>query len=172
MIKEAMERDHKKLGPQLELFMFNETAQGMPYWLPRGWKLYQALMQYSRDVQDLHEYQEISAPVINNNKLWIISGMNCPNAMMEFGRKPRSYKELPIRYSEYDVLHRKEKTGQLNGLLRVQEFRQDDDHTFVTEDMIEAEIDDILSIADEICSPQDPRTSWAISSSGTTRKQF
>jgi threonyl-tRNA synthetase len=183
MIKEAMERDHKKLGPQLELFMFNETAQGMPYWLPRGWKLYQALMQYSRDVQDLHEYQEISAPVINNNKLWIISGhwahyvnnmfiipgkdedekytvesvdtmaakpMNCPNAMMEFGRKPRSYKELPIRYSEYDVLHRKEKTGQLNGLLRVQEFRQDDDHTFVTEDMIEAEIDDILSIADEI----------------------
>ena len=183
MIKEAMERDHKKLGPQLELFMFTETAQGMPYWLPRGWKLYQALMQYSRDVQDLHEYEEISAPVINNNKLWIISGhwahyvnnmfiipgkdendtytvesvdtmaakpMNCPNAMMEFKRKPRSYKELPIRYSEYDVLHRKEKTGQLNGLLRVQEFRQDDDHTFVTEDMIEAEIDDILSIADEI----------------------
>ena len=183
MIKEAMERDHKKLGPQLELFMFNETAQGMPYWLPRGWKLYQALMQYSRDIQDLHEYQEISAPLINNKKLWLISGhwahyvnnmfiipgkdedeqlsieavdtmaakpMNCPNAMMEFKRKPRSYKELPIRYSEYDVLHRKEKTGQLNGLLRVQEFRQDDDHTFVTEDMIEAEIDDILSIADEI----------------------
>ena len=155
----------------------------MPYWLPRGWKLYQALMQYSRDIQDLHEYQEISAPLINNKKLWLISGhwahyvnnmfiipgkdedeklsietvdtmaakpMNCPNAMMEFKRKPRSYKELPIRYSEYDVLHRKEKTGQLNGLLRVQEFRQDDDHTFVTEDMIEAEIDDILSIADEI----------------------
>ena len=181
--QEALERDHKKLGPQLELFMFNETAQGMPYWLPRGWKLYQALMQYSRDVQDLHEYEEISAPLINNNKLWIISGhwahyvnnmfivpgkdeneqydvtaidtmaakpMNCPNAMMEFKRKPRSYKELPIRYSEYDVLHRKEKTGQLNGLLRVQEFRQDDDHTFVSEDMIESEIDDILSIADEI----------------------
>ena len=74
MIKEAMERDHKKLGPQLELFMFNETAQGMPYWLPRGWKLYQALMQYSRDIQDLHEYQEISAPLINNKKLWLISG--------------------------------------------------------------------------------------------------
>jgi threonyl-tRNA synthetase len=70
--------------------------------------------------------------------------------MLEFKRKPRSYKELPIRYSEYDVLHRKEKTGQLNGLLRVQEFRQDDDHTFVTEDQIEAEIADILDIADEI----------------------
>ena len=183
LIKEAMERDHKKLGPQLDLFMFDETAQGMPYWLPRGWRVFNTLLEYWRGIHDLHGYQEISAPIINNKKLWLISGhwahyvnnmfiipgkdedekytvesvdtmaakpMNCPNAMMEFGRKPRSYKELPIRYSEYDVLHRKEKTGQLNGLLRVQEFRQDDDHTFVTEDMIEAEIDDILSIADEI----------------------
>lgn len=183
MIKEAMERDHKKLGPQLELFMFSDTAQGMPYWLPRGWQLYRCLLDYSREVQTLHDYSEISAPVINNKKLWLVSGhwahyvdnmfiipgkdgdkkftydaidtmaakpMNCPNAMLEFKRKPRSYKELPIRYSEYDVLHRKEKTGQLNGLLRVQEFRQDDDHTFVTEDQIEAEIADILEIADEI----------------------
>ena len=183
LIKEAMERDHKKLGPQLDLFMFDETAQGMPYWLPRGWRVFNTLLEYWRGIHDLHGYQEISAPIINNKKLWLISGhwahyvnnmfiipgkdedekysieavdtmaakpMNCPNAMMEFKRKPRSYKELPIRYSEYDVLHRKEKTGQLNGLLRVQEFRQDDDHTFVTEDMIEAEIDDILSIADEI----------------------
>lgn len=183
MVKEAMERDHKKLGPQLELFMFNETAQGMPYWLPRGWQLYQCLLNYSREVQTLHGYSEISAPLINNKKLWLVSGhwahyqdnmfiipgkdgdlkfsldaidtmaakpMNCPNAMMEFKRKPRSYKELPIRYSEYDVLHRKEKTGQLNGLLRVQEFRQDDDHTFISEDQIESEIADILDIADEI----------------------
>ena len=179
MIKEAMERDHKKLGPQLELFMFTETAQGMPYWLPRGWKLYQALMQYSRDVQDLHEYEEISAPVINNNKLWIISGhwahyvnnmfiipgkdgqieaddtmaakpMNCPNAMNVFKRRVHSYRDLPIRYSETDVVHRKEKTGQLNGLFRVQMFRQDDDHTFVMESQIEDEIKDILAIADEI----------------------
>ena len=183
LIKEAMERDHKKLGPQLDLFMFDETAQGMPYWLPRGWRVFNTLLEYWRGIHDLHGYQEISAPIINNKKLWLISGhwahyvnnmfiipgkdendtytvesvdtmaakpTNCPNAMMEFKRKPRSYKELPIRYSEYDVLHRKEKTGQLNGLLRVQEFRQDDDHTFVTEDMIEAEIDDILSIADEI----------------------
>ncbi len=76
--------------------------------------------------------------------------MNCPNAMMTYKRTVHSYKELPIRYSEYDVLHRKEKSGQMNGLFRVQEFRQDDDHTFVMESQIEDEIADIISIADEI----------------------
>lgn len=215
LIREAQERDHKKLGREQELFMFDETAPGMPYWLPRGWKLYQALLKYSREVQARHGYTEISAPLINNKKLWLISGhwahyinnmfmvpgisgwlaadaeipgvlenaseesgekkavkiqagsvlynrenldtmaakpMNCPNAMLTFKRKNRSYKELPIRYSEYDVLHRKEKSGQMNGLFRVQEFRQDDDHTFVAENQIEAEIADIITIADEIYS--------------------
>ena len=213
MIEEARERDHKKIGAQLELFMFDETAPGMPYWLPRGWVMYQTLLKYSRELQKAHGYTEISAPLINNKKLWLISGhwahylnnmfivpgieghvtadadisgvienpkdtaaeakavkimagsvvynrenldtmaakpMNCPNAMMTFKRKNRSYKELPIRYSEYDVLHRKEKSGQMNGLFRVQEFRQDDDHTFVMESQIKDEIKDIISIADEI----------------------
>ena len=195
LIQEALERDHKKIGPELDLFMFNETAPGMPYWLPRGWKMYQKLLRYSREIQEQHQYQEISAPLINNKKLWLISGhwahyvnnmflvpgvtdgtsatdtvesdntaafsietqdtmaakpMNCPNAMMEYKRTNHSYKELPIRYSEYDVLHRKEKSGQMNGLFRVQEFRQDDDHTFVTEEQIKDEIMDIISIADEI----------------------
>ncbi len=215
MIEEARERDHKKIGAQLDLFMFDETAPGMPYWLPRGWQLYQALMKYSREIQRKHGYTEISAPLINNKKLWLISGhwahylnnmfivpgieghlkgeaeianvtediknpdaetkavkledgtvvynreavdtmaakpMNCPNAMMAYKRTNRSYKELPIRYSEYDVLHRKEKSGQMNGLFRVQEFRQDDDHTFVMESQIKEEIADIISIADEIYS--------------------
>ncbi len=213
MIAEALERDHKKIGAQQDLFMFDETAPGMPYWLPRGWRLYQELLRYSRELQDKHGYTEISAPVINNKKLWLISGhwahyvnnmfmipgisgwmkadaeipgvldnlqeglaetaevklpagsplfnlqgddtmaakpMNCPNAMTTYKRTVHSYKELPIRYSEYDVLHRKEKSGQMNGLFRVQEFRQDDDHTFVMESQIEEEIDDILSIANEI----------------------
>ena len=213
MIEEAKERDHRKIGAQLELFMFNETAPGMPYWLPRGWQMYQALLKYSRQLQRKHGYTEIAAPLINNKRLWLVSGhwahylnnmfivpgmdgytkadvdidelvgdlkdpdaetskdkieagsviynresidtmaakpMNCPNAMMTYKRKTRSYKELPIRYSEYDVLHRKEKSGQLNGLLRVQEFRQDDDHTFVREDQIKSEIADIISIADEV----------------------
>ena len=180
-IKEALERDHKKIGTQLALFMFSDTAPGMPYWLPRGWKLYNALMKFSRDLQDRHGYQEISAPLINYKKLWVISGhwahyqnnmflvpgtdwtpnaddmmaakpMNCPNAMMTYKRTNHSYKELPIRYSEMDVIHRKEKSGQMNGLFRVQEFRQDDDHTFVSEDLIESEVADIISIADTIYS--------------------
>jgi len=213
LIEEARERDHKKIGAQLELFMFDETAPGMPYWLPRGWVMYQTLLKYSRELQRAHGYTEISAPLINNKKLWLISGhwahylnnmfivpgieghvtadadisnvienaaneseapkavkimagsvvynrenldtmaakpMNCPNAMLTFKRKNRSYKELPIRYSEYDVLHRKEKSGQMNGLFRVQEFRQDDDHTFVMESQIKDEIKDIIAIADEI----------------------
>ena len=212
LIEEARERDHKKIGAQLDLFMFDETAPGMPYWLPRGWVLYQELLKYSREIQKKHHYTEISAPVINNKKLWLISGhwahylnnmfivpgiaghlkaeatignvaaelaedsevgdvkleagsvvynreaidtmaakpMNCPNAMTAYKRTKHSYKELPIRYSEYDVLHRKEKSGQMNGLFRVQEFRQDDDHTFVMESQIKEEISDIISIADEI----------------------
>lgn len=183
LVQEALERDHKKLGPQLDLFMFTETAQGMPYWLPRGWKLFNTLLQYWRDIHDVHGYQEISAPVINNKKLWLISGhwahyvnnmfmvpgknadgvfdietddtmaakpMNCPNAMLTFKRRVRSYRDLPIRYSETDMVHRKEKAGQLNGLFRVQAFRQDDDHTFVMESQIEEEIEDVLNIANEI----------------------
>ncbi len=187
LIREAMERDHKKLGLQLDLVMFDETAPGMAYWLPRGWKVYNALLDYWRNLHERYGYQEISAPVINSKSLWVTSGhwdhyqhnmflipqndevldgkkpldlnddaiysakpMNCPNAVMIYKREQRSYRELPLRYNTVDVIHRKEKSGQLNGLFRVQEFRQDDDHTFVTEDMIEAEIDDILSIADEI----------------------
>lgn len=194
LIKEAQERDHRKIGQQLELFMFDETAPGMPYWLPRGWKLYNALMDFSREQQEIFGYSEISAPLINNRKLWLVSGhwahyknnmfivpdletdeegnfieakieaseenadiyaakpMNCPNAMMTYKRKPRSYKDLPIRYSEYDVLHRKEKSGQMSGLLRVQAFRQDDDHTFVMESQIEEEIARIFELADRIYS--------------------
>ena len=215
LIQEALERDHKKIGAELDLFMFDETAPGMPYWLPRGWKMYQALLKYSREVQERHGYTEIAAPLVNNKKLWLISGhwahyvnnmfmvpgvsgwlkadaeipgvleninepteepqnikiqagsviynreqndtmaakpMNCPNAMMTYKRTNHSYKELPIRYSEYDVLHRKEKSGQMNGLFRVQEFRQDDDHTFVMESQIKDEIADVIAIADEIYS--------------------
>ena len=149
LIKEAMERDHKKIGPELDLFMFHETAPGMPYWLPRGWRMYRTLIEFWRNIHDRHGYQEISAPVINNRKLWLISGhwahyqnnmfivpgvsgdpdaddimaakpMNCPNAMNTYKRTVHSYKELPIRYNELDVVHRKEKSGQMNGLFRVQ----------------------------------------------------
>ena len=179
LVKEALERDHKKLGPDLDLFMFDATAPGMPYWLPRGWKLFNALLDFWRGIHDVHGYQEISAPVINNKSLWETSGhwahyqdnmfiipgddaaendndvyackpMNCPNAVMVYKRKPRSYKDLPLRFSETDVIHRKEKSGELNGLFRVQMFRQDDDHTLLMEEQIEDEISDIMDIAGEI----------------------
>ena len=177
LVKEAMERDHKKIGPAQDLFMFDSTAPGMPYWLPRGFKLFNALLQYWRDVHEVHGYQEISAPQIQKKELWVTSGhwahyqdgmfvlpgeaedgsdtyavkpMNCPNAIMVYKRALHSYKDLPLRYSETDVIHRKEKSGELNGLFRVQMFRQDDDHTFVTEDQIEDEISDIMDIAGEL----------------------
>ena len=174
LVKEAMERDHKKLGPQLDLFMFDPTAPGMPYWLPRGWKLYNALLNYWRGVHEVHGYTEISAPVINNKEIWETSGhwghyrtnmfciqedgedywavkpMNCPNAVKVYQREQHSYKDLPIRLNTVDVIHRKEKSGELNGLFRVQLFRQDDSHNLITEDQIEEEIHDIMSIADEI----------------------
>ena len=174
MIKEAMERDHKKLGPELELFMFHETAPGMPYWLPKGWALYNALLSYWRKEHLPHGYQEISAPVLNEKQLWVTSGhwahyqngmfiapvdenttfaikpMNFPNAINVYRNRGRSYKELPLRYSQTDVIHRREKSGELNGLFRVQEFHQDDAHIFVTEEQIESEISDIMDIAKSI----------------------
>ena len=182
-IKEAMERDHKKLGPEMELFMFHETAPGMPYWLPRGWNLYNALLDYWRREHLLHGYQEISGPVLSYKELWVTSGhwdhyqdnmfivpdkdsedgtyfvgdgtcvikpMNCPNTINVYRHRQRSYKELPLRLSQTDVIHRKEKSGQLNGLFRVQEFHQDDDHTYVMPEQIESEINDIMDVAKKI----------------------
>ena len=177
LIKEALERDHKKLGKELDLFMFDHTAPGMPYWLPRGWKLFNSLLSYWREVHERHGYTEIAGPVISKKELWVTSGhwahymdgmfvipgeneddpdtfalkpMNCPNAIKVYMSKQRSYKELPIRINQVDTIHRKEKSGELNGLFRVQLFRQDDAHILVTEEQIADEIMDILSIATEL----------------------
>lgn len=175
LIREAKERDHKKLGPQLDLFMFDETAPGMPYWLPRGWKVFNALLDFWRGIHEEHGYQEISGPVVSKKELWVTSGhwahyqdgmfvipgeddndtyalkpMNCPNAIKVYMNKARSYRELPLRINQVDVIHRKEKSGELNGLFRVQMFRQDDAHILVREDQIASEIKDIMDIATEI----------------------
>ncbi len=176
LIKEAMERDHKKLGKQLDLFMFDPSAPGMPFWLPRGWKLFNALMAFWRNIHDEHGYQEISGPVISGKEIWETSGhwghyvqnmfiipagnegdrvfackpMNCPNAILVYKRDVRSYKDLPFRISQTDVIHRREKSGELNGLFRVQMFRQDDAHILLKEDQIGDEIADIMSIASQI----------------------
>ena len=175
MIEEAEKRDHRKLGPALDLFMFHDTAPGMPYWLPKGLKMFNTLLSFWRDVHEENNYQEISAPVINNVQLWKTSGhwdhyredmflvageekaedidnaikpMNCPNAMLVFKNKVRSYRDLPLRISDCDILHRNEKSGTLHGLLRVRAFRQDDSHNFISFDQIESEYRHLFDLAD------------------------
>ncbi len=178
LVREAKERDHKVIGKQMELFYFDPTAPGMPYWMPRGWKLFNALLAFWRNIHEEHGYQEISGPVLSKKELWETSGhwahykdgmfiippaegeseedtyalkpMNCPNAIKIYQTKPRSYKDLPLRINQVDVIHRKEKSGELNGLFRVQQFRQDDAHILVTEEQIGSEINDIMDIATQI----------------------
>lgn len=185
LVKEAKERDHKKLGSQLDLFMFDPTAPGMPYWLPRGYEVFNALLAFWRKEHRRYGYQEIAAPVLNSKEMWVKSGhwghyvdnmflvptkdtmfeepidkdndkmmavkpMNCPNAIMVYKRGLHSYRDLPIRIAQTDVIHRREKSGELNGLFRVQEFRQDDAHIFVTEEQIGEEINSIMDLAGKI----------------------
>ncbi len=176
MLEEAKKRDHKIIGPQLEIFMFHHTAPGMPYWLPKGVILYNELVNFWRKEHTEREYQEIVSPLLNKKELYVTSGhydhywgdmfvvktpdgeeyglkaMNCPNAMTVFGMRPRSYRELPFRLSDTDALHRNELSGTLNGLLRVREFRQDDAHIFVTEDQIEDEYRRVFDIVERFYS--------------------
>ena len=173
-LEEAMKRDHRKLGKELELFFFDETAPGMAYWLPKGFTMLNTLINFWRNLHRKAGYLEFSAPQLNSSSLWKTSGhwdhykedmfvltdadgneqalkpMNCPNSIKIFESKTRSYKDLPLRLSDVDVIHRNEKSGQLNGLFRVRMFRQDDSHNYVTKDQIGSEIKEILKIADKI----------------------
>ena len=173
LIEEAKKRDHRRLGQELELFMFHETSLGAPYWLPKGMIIINELINFWREEHKNRGYQEISSPLINKKELWETSGhwdhykddmfianmgegeiygikpMNCPNAMIVFGSKSRSYRDLPLRLSDTDILHRYERSGVLNGLLRARSFRQDDSHNYVTEDQIGAEYGEIFNIADK-----------------------
>ncbi len=170
------DNDHRIIGQNLGLFMFHETAPGMPYWLPKGLVLYNELVKFWREEHEKRGYQEIASPLINKSELYKISGhwehykenmfvchtdenedyclkpMNCPNAMLVFKMQQRSYKELPLRLSDTDRLHRLEKSGTLNGLLRVSGFQQDDSHNFVSEDMIESEFKEIFKICERFYS--------------------
>jgi len=171
-LEEARKRDHRRLGKQMELFHFDETAPGMPYWLPNGLKILRELFAFWREEHEKRGYQEIAAPLVNDVSLWKQSGhwehyrenmfiipideqrtyalkpMNCPNAMIVYGLKTRSYRDLPLRLADTDVLHRRERTGTLHGLLRVQHIQQDDAHIFVTEEQIEEEYNRILDLVD------------------------
>ncbi|MGN1310887.1 MAG: threonine--tRNA ligase [Clostridia bacterium] len=174
MIEEAKKRDHRKLGKELELFFFDETAPGMAYWMPKGFTIMNTLIDFWRKEHKKRGYQEFSGPQLNSSVLWKTSGhwdhykedmfvltdadgneqalkpMNCPNSIKIYQSKLRSYKDLPLRFNDVDVIHRNEKSGQLNGLFRVRMFRQDDSHNYVTEEQIGSEIKDILEIADRL----------------------
>jgi threonyl-tRNA synthetase len=171
--EEALKRDHRKLGQQLELFMFAEEAPGMPFFLPKGTIVRQELEQLARDYLVKYACEEVRTPIIMNRRMWEQSGhwdhyrdnmyfseldnhqfavkpMNCPGHMLIFKHRRRSYRELPLRLAEFGQVHRHEFSGALNGLFRVRTFCQDDAHLFVTPDQIEAEIKQVIAMIREI----------------------
>ena len=176
MLAEAERRDHKRLGPQLGLFLFHETAPGMPYWLPHGVTILNELIGFWRREHEKRGYQEIKSPLLNKRELYETSGhwayyhenmfvaetdegetygvkaMNCPNAMVVFASRSHSYRDLPLRLSDTDTLHRYERSGTLNGLLRVRSFSQDDAHIFITPDQIRDEYRRIFEITERFYS--------------------
>lgn len=175
MLEEAKKRDHKKLGKELELFMITGEGPGFPFFLPKGMVLRNVLEDYWRKIHTLNGYQEVKTPVMLNEELWHRSGhwdhykdnmyttkideqdfalkpMNCPGGMLIYKSKMHSYKDLPIRMGELGLVHRHEKSGQLNGLFRVRCFTQDDAHIFCLPEQIESEIIDLMHLINQVYS--------------------
>jgi len=162
-IEEALRRDHRVLGKQLDLFHQQDEAPGMVFWHPKGWALWQQVEQYMRKVYQNNGYQEVRGPMIIDRTLWERSGhwenykdhmfttesekrlyavkpMNCPGHVQIFNSDLRSYRDLPLRYGEFGFCHRNEASGALHGIMRVRAFVQDDGHIFCTPDQIESEV--------------------------------
>ena len=175
MLEEAKKRDHKKLGKQLELFMIAPEGPGFPFFLPKGMVLRNILEDFWRKIHIQNGYQEIKTPVILNEELWHRSGhwdhykenmyttkiddvdygikpMNCPGGMLVYKNKMHSYRDLPIRAGELGLVHRHEKSGELNGLFRVRCFTQDDAHIFCLPEQIESEIANLMKLIDQVYS--------------------
>lgn len=167
------ENDHRILGQKLDLFSFNEASPGSVFWHPKGQIIFNELLRFSRNLQKEMGYSEVSTPQIYSNKLWKVSGhwghykenmflteyegkpaavkpMNCPGHMLLYRTKSRSYKDLPMRFSEYSPLHRMELSGVLNGLFRVIRLHQDDSHIFTAIDQLESEISNVINLAKKI----------------------
>ncbi|MBX9958382.1 threonine--tRNA ligase [Peribacillus simplex] len=172
-LEEAAKRDHRKLGKQLELFMFSEEAPGMPFYLPKGQIVRNELEKFSRELQTEADYDEVRTPFMMNQRLWEQSGhwdhyhenmyftevdqtkfamkpMNCPGHMLIFKNSLYSYRDLPIRMAEFGQVHRHEYSGALNGMLRVRTFCQDDAHIYVRQDQIESEIKQVFHLIDKV----------------------
>ncbi|WP_197972140.1 threonine--tRNA ligase [Nitrosophilus labii] len=187
MIEEAKKRDHRKLGSELELFIFNEeVGAGLPIWLPKGARLRSKLESLLFKAHRKRGYQPVRGPELLRSDLWKKSGhyanygenmyfteiegqeygvkpMNCLGHIMVYKSKKRSYKELPLKLFEYGVVHRHEKSGVLHGLLRVREFTQDDAHIFCTPDQIKENVLEVLSFVDEIMKSFDFKYEMEIS---------
>ncbi|OGN55458.1 MAG: threonine--tRNA ligase [Chlamydiae bacterium RIFCSPHIGHO2_12_FULL_44_59] len=173
LLEEAKKRDHKTLGPSLDLFSFKEEAPGMPFIHPRGLTIWNQLLAFLRECLKEANYEEIKTPTMMSRELWERSGhwfhyrenmftshveerdfaikpMNCPGCMLYYRSKTHSYRELPLRIAEIGHVHRFEPSGALNGLFRVRAFHQDDAHLFMRPDQIQEEIHEILKLADKI----------------------
>ena len=173
MLEEAKKRDHRKIGKEMELFMFSDrVGKGLPIWLPKGTQLRLRLQELLRSVLKPYNYQEVITPGIGSKNLYVTSGhyahygkdafqpihtpeedeeymlkpMNCPHHCEVYARKPRSYKDLPLRIAEFGTVFRYEKSGELHGLTRVRTFTQDDAHIFVRPDQVKAEFESIIDI--------------------------
>ena len=173
LLEEAKKRDHRKIGKEMELFMFSErVGKGLPIWLPKGTQLRLRLQEVLRHVLKPYHYQEVITPGIGSKNLYVTSGhyahygkdsfqpihtpepdeeymlkpMNCPHHCEVYARKPRSYKDLPLRIAEFGTVFRYEKSGELHGLTRVRTFTQDDAHIFVRPDQVKAEFETIIDI--------------------------
>tara|TARA_Y100000287_G_scaffold166211_1_gene148661 strand:- start:2387 stop:3688 length:1302 start_codon:yes stop_codon:yes gene_type:complete len=172
-LEEAEKRDHRRLGRQLSLFHIQDNAPGMVFWHPPGWAIYQKLQQYIRRKLRNTGYQEISTPQIVDRTLWEKSGhwdkfkedmfttssenrdyavkpMNCPCHVQIFNQGLRSYKDLPIRLSEFGSCHRNEPSGTLHGLMRVRNFVQDDGHIFCSEDQVQSEVSNFIDLVFDV----------------------
>ena len=173
LLEEAKKRDHRKLGKDLELFMFSQrVGQGLPMWLPKGAELRDRLERFLRQIQKDYGYQQVITPHIGNKDLYVTSGhyakygkdsfqpihtpfegeeyllkpMNCPHHCEIYRSKPRSYKDLPVRLAEFGTVYRYEQSGELHGLTRVRSFTQDDAHLFVRPDQLLEEFEKVMDI--------------------------
>jgi threonyl-tRNA synthetase len=172
---EAKKRDHRRLGVQLDLYSFHDVSPGSAFWHPKGQMIWRTLESAMRELQLRRGYQEISTPIMVNEKLWLKSGhlplyadnmfllqvegqtfglkpMNCPESTFIYQSRLRSYRDLPLRYNEYGRLHRNERSGTLSGLTRVRQFIQDDAHIYVRPDQLADEIEALLGEVHEAYS--------------------
>ena len=177
MLEEAKKRDHRKIGKEMELFMFSDrVGKGLPIWLPKGTQLRLRLQELLRGLLKPYNYQEVITPGIGSKNLYVTSGhyahygkdafqpihtpeedeeymlkpMNCPHHCEVYAMKPRSYKDLPLRIAEFGTVFRYEKSGELHGLTRVRTFTQDDAHIFVRPDQVKSEFENVIDIIQKV----------------------